>query len=58
MCHKSHVCTGMLLGGAVGMIGGALACHWCHQNKRVIRRRVNMTARKVGNLIENVNDML
>ena len=52
MCHKSHVCTGMLLGVAVGMIGGALACHWCHQNKRVIRRRVNMTARKVGNLID------
>ncbi len=58
MSTKMNYCKGMLLGVAAGMVGGALACHWCHRHKRIIRRQVNLTARKVGHLIENVNDML
>ena len=57
MCHKSSVCKGMLVGLVAGMVGGAVACHWCHTHKRCIRRQVNSTARKVGHLIENVNDL-
>ena len=57
MCNKASVCKGMLAGVVVGMVGGALVCHWCPTHKRVLRRQVNMTARKVGHLIENVNDL-
>ena len=57
MCNKASVCKGVAVGMMLGMVGGALACHWCHGHKRLLRRQVNLTARKVGHLIENVNDL-
>lgn len=57
MCNKASVCKGVAVGMMLGMVGGALACHWCHSHKRLLRRQVNLTARKVGHLIENVNDL-
>ncbi len=57
MCDKASVCKGMAVGMVLGMIGGVMACHWCHNHKRLLHRHVNLTARKVGHLIENVNDL-
>ena len=51
MCNKASVCKGMAVGVMLGMVGGALACHWCHSHKRLLRRQVNLTARKVWHLI-------
>ena len=57
MCHKESLCKGMLAGVVVGMIGGVAACYWCHTHKRLLRRQVNVNARKDGHLIESVNEL-